>query len=152
MVATADTPLTCYISSPLLVDTTPLRALLVELGVTPIAIDEMPTAGQAIVPTLESWLRNTSFVCAVLPAAKSANILFEIGLAQGLGRPVFIIAEEGAEIRVSVELLPHLVASFDDRESIRFHLEAFIASLHRRSRKISPSPGWPRNSPPGTRR
>ncbi len=137
MVAPGETPLNCYISSPLLADTTPLRNLLVELGVTPIAVDEMPTAGQAIVPMLESWLRNTSFVCAVLPAARSANIFFEIGLAQGLGRPVFIIAEEGAEIPISVQLLPHLIASLDDGESIRFHLEAFIASLHRRSRRIT---------------
>lgn len=137
MVASADTPLNCYISSSQLVDTTPLRSLLIELGVTPIAIDEMPTAGQAIVQTLESWLRNTSFVCAVLPVDQSANIFFEIGLAQGLGRPVFIIAEEGAEIPVSVQLLPHLTSSLGDRESIRFHLEAFIASLGRRSHKLS---------------
>lgn len=124
-----ETPLTCYISSPLLVDTTPLRKLLAELGVTPISVDELPTAGQAIASTLESWMRHTSFVCAVLPAAQSANVLFEIGLALGRGRRTFIVAENGADIPLPIERVPHLIATLDDMDTIRFHLEAFIASL-----------------------
>jgi hypothetical protein len=137
MVGPADAPLSCYISSPLLVDTTALRELLVELGVTPIAIDELPTAGQAIAPTLQSWMRSASFVCAVLPAKQSANIFFEIGLALGLGRPVFTIAEESADIPVPIERLPYVKASLADIDSIRFHLEAFLASLPKRSRRIT---------------
>ena len=124
-----ETPLTCYISSPLLVDTSPLRKLLAELGVTPIGVEELPTAGQAIASTLESWMRHTSFVCAILPAAQSANVLFEIGLALGLGHRTFIVAEDGADIPLPIERVPHLIAALDDTDTIRFHLEAFIASL-----------------------
>lgn len=141
----SETPLTCYISSPLLVDTTRLRTLLAELGVTPIAIDELPTAGQAIAPTIESWMRHTSFVCAILPAAQSANVLFEIGMALGLGRRTFIIAEEGADIPLPVERVPHLVSALEDTETIRFHLEAFISSLPKRAKAVVAAAAIARN-------
>lgn len=133
----ATSSLTCYVSSPQLVDTGPLRNLLADLGVQAIAVDTLPTAGEALAPLLRDWLRQASFVLAVLPHGSSPNVYLEIGLALGLSRPLFLLVDGDGELPFALQRLPSLRASFDDVETIRFHLEAFIANLRQQGAKAA---------------
>jgi hypothetical protein len=121
--------LRCFLSSPFLVDTEPLRRVLTGLNVELGSIEEFPSAGQSPVELVSAQIRRASFVLGVITGEENAAVLFELGLATGLGKPVFLIADDKERLASSLLSLPLVVAPLTDTENLRFHLEAFLASL-----------------------
>lgn len=119
----------CFLSSPRLVDTAPLRLVLGELGVEVSSVDELPTAGELPTAKLLNQMRNASFVLGVLTKDKGDTVLFELGVGIGLGKPVFLIAEHKESLATGLLDLPLVVSSLGSVETLRFHLEAFITNL-----------------------
>lgn len=136
--------LRCYLSSPFLVDTKPLRRVLQDLEVDVGSIEDLPPAGQMLSGLLTEQIQSASFVLGVLSADEGAAVLFEIGVATGLGKPVFLIADDEERLPSSLLSLPFVAASLTDAETIRFHLEAFIASLAfpRKATSVKPPLGF----------
>lgn len=104
--------------------------MLRELGVAVDSIEDLPPAGE--LPRFEISLRiqRASFVLGILAGEHSASssVLFEIGVAVGLGKPVFLITER-EDLASSVASLPLVVAPVNEVSAIRFHIDAFVASL-----------------------
>jgi hypothetical protein len=61
--------------------------------------------------------------------SESANVLFEIGLAAGLGKPIFIVATFSADLPVALQSYPHFVGPMDDSTALSFHLRLFTQRL-----------------------
>lgn len=97
-------------------------------------------------------MRQADFVLAVLPEHSNLrvdNVLFEIGVAIGLKRPIFIIVTPGRELPFSLQSYPYIRANVSDVGAIKFHLEIFLNNLRSgphhpgkaRTQTKSP-PGW----------
>lgn len=126
-------PLRCFLSSPFLVDTGPLRRVLQDLNVEVGSVEDLPSAGQMPAAEVMRQIQRASFVVGVL-AAESSAVLFDLGVAIGLGKPAFVIADDKERLAFSLQSLPLVVASPADVETLRFHLESFVASLALRSK------------------
>ena len=125
---------TSFISAPLGVDTQPLRAALVERGVTPRdALDAL--VGSYLPRTLQAAIGNADFVCAVVPAGPiDANVFLEIGIGIGAGRPCLVFVAPNAELPALLQGQPYARASLDDGEALRFHLDVFLKNVARNGR------------------
>jgi hypothetical protein len=121
--------LRCFLSSPFLVDTGSVRRVLQDLNVETTSIDDFPPAGQTPVEAVSAQIRRASFVLSVITGDRNAAVLFELGLAMGLGKPVFLVADDKDHLAASLLSLPFVVTSLNDVETLRFHMEAFLASL-----------------------
>lgn len=123
----------CYIAASLDADTSCLRSLLEHRQVewTDVA---KATPGASVLDTIAREIERTTFVCSVVPNSKAiANALFELGMAFGKGKPLFIIVDP--RVKLPRELgYAHLVrARPSDRDAISFHLDAFLGhtNVHR---------------------
>ncbi len=83
--------------------------------------------------TVRTWIHLSNAVVAILVAHKSNNVLYEVGVAIGLGKPVILLAD-GLD-SIPTMLRDANVVVFDpsrlDFEFLRFHAqEALQAALH----------------------
>lgn len=121
----------CYLSSPASVDTRTLRRVLTDLGVRVDRADELPPPGESLPGQIRKRLREADFVCGVLPgdAPGASNVVFELGIALGLGRPIFIIANTTEFLPFALQRFPHAQGILEDSGAIRFHLRAFLKNM-----------------------
>lgn len=76
---------------------------------------------------VERAIREADFVCAVVvQGAQSGNVLFELGLARGIGRPLFVIVDDLAALPVELREVSVVRAKLSELEAIEFHLDAFL--------------------------
>jgi hypothetical protein len=130
--------LTCYISWPQGVQIENLRLVLRESKVRTPSIGELVPAGVTSADVVRTDLERTDFVCGVLSASfANENVLFDLGLAIGLGKPVFIIAEGSRLIPSSLASYPFLIAKIDETKPIAFHLKYFLKNLSRKSPRVA---------------
>jgi len=134
--------------SPASVDLQPLLAALKSQNIHPIAPTSL-APGASLADLLKSTLATVDFVIAILgKATESSNVLFELGLAYGLGKPVFVIAPPGvSSVPSDLRSAFSLRVPLDNREALDFAIEQFVASLSR-SRKAAKVPGKQQPSPP----
>lgn len=142
----------CYISAPAGLDAGGLRRALKDLSVRIVQEGETPAPGESLIVTLREALQSADFVCGVVGVGEtSPNVLFELGLAAGLARPVFVVRPGFGSMPLALEGYPVVQAELDDVETLKFHLELFLRNVRRtghvvvaRSQRVKPS----RRSPP----
>jgi hypothetical protein len=122
----------CFVVSPASVDLESLLAILKRHNIHAIAPADF-ALGESWADLLKSTLESVDFVIAVLGGAKeSSNILFELGLAYGLGRRVFLIAPpDSSVVPFDLRSMFSLRVSLDNHEALDFAIEQFVASLSR---------------------
>lgn len=107
-----------------------------DLGVLPILLGERhiawnwsedPPVGTRYAPTIQ----RCNFVIAVLDGSQNdQRVLYEVGLAEGLSKPVFAIATSKRVGRVARSLLAFVDAKLSERKVLSFHLDAFLSTPH----------------------
>lgn len=122
-------PLRCFLSSPRLVDTAKLRDVLTRLAVEVASVDALPTAGDLSSSELVNRIREATFVVGVVSDIDSSAVLFEVGIALGMSKPVFLVADDKESLTTSLLGLPLVVAPLSDTNTLQFHLQNFVASL-----------------------
>src|SRR5258705_5254328 len=114
-------PLKCY--------NTFYRKILRKASVRVPSLGDLPPAGELATTKLISQLHRSTFVVAVLSGPHPGPVLFELGVALGIGKSVFVVAADRDRLAPSLLALPYVVASPADGETLSFHLEPFIANL-----------------------
>jgi len=116
----------CFISAPVRVDTSALRGALQARGVRwTDAVAAKP--GSSILDTIEAAIGRSDFVCVVLPAdTENRSVLFEMGLARGLKRPMLVFAEQGALTPSYLQGVAYARVAITDHNAVAFHLDAFL--------------------------
>lgn len=123
----------CFIVAPVTVDTGRLRHLLRKLNIdTQDALSLPPNPG-SILSSIESAIRSADFVCAVVPSTLPANILFEIGLAYGVRKPLFLIVDRDVRLPIDLVDVFHVLASPEDIDAIEFNLQNFLEHIEKRT-------------------
>ena len=65
----------------------------------------------------------------------SQNVLFELGIAVGCVRPIFVIAELADLIPFSLSSYPHVLGAMRDHDVVRFHLGIFLKNIKSTARR-----------------
>jgi hypothetical protein len=92
-----------FLSAPAGVDVTPIREALVARGVEVIGVDEWSTASTPIGDRTAELMRDADLFVGVLGAELSPTVMYEAGLASGLGkRVVLFLAPSSVELPVDM--------------------------------------------------
>jgi hypothetical protein len=80
-----------YISAPQTVDVEPVRTALRANGFQPLSLEELPVGG-TLADVIREGILRSDFIVAVMDNDLSRNVMYEVGLADGLGTPVVIVS------------------------------------------------------------
>jgi hypothetical protein len=101
-----------------------------EVGLTPLRADQIHTSG-AIAEQIRVAI-GESRVCIADVSAENPNLLYEIGLAQALGKPVVFTASYGTQPPFDIAHLRYITYSRDDLKGARNQLvSALLEQLER---------------------
>jgi hypothetical protein len=144
----------CLLIAPSYADLSALRAVLAELGFTTTTTMQLLVGAQLATVPLDEF----TFAVAVLPpsrpdgapAAASATIFLEAGIALGRGLPLIVLAEDPDEdLPVFGGLASNVwtVANAGDEASIRLHLTLFTKVLETHGPPGDSEPLMPASAP-----
>ncbi|MGH9715827.1 MAG: restriction endonuclease [Candidatus Acidiferrales bacterium] len=118
---------TCYVTAPIETDIHRVVESLTRMGVVarrPEWLDIGVTPG-----SLRTAMRGSDFVCAFSPKEPTPNLWFELGLAIGLGIPIFLVAGQDF-LALSRPRHMGFVSTSDWKPGVvEPHLEAFLKTL-----------------------
>ncbi|MBZ9843363.1 nucleoside 2-deoxyribosyltransferase [Mesorhizobium sp. CA5] len=116
----------CFISAPYGMDLGLLPLLLGERRIAWNWSEDTPV-GTRYAPTIQ----HCDFAIAILNGSQSdQRVLYEVGLAEGLGKPVFIIATNKRVGTVARSLFVFPELKLNERDALAFHLDAFLSTPH----------------------
>lgn len=107
-----------------------------DLGVLPILLGERHIAWNSSEDTTVGTgyaltIQRCDFVIAVLNGTQNdQRVLYEAGIAEGLGKPVFAIATSKRVSRIARSLFAFLDAKFSEEAALSFHLDTFLSTPH----------------------
>jgi hypothetical protein len=114
----------CFISASKGVNVSPLMKLLEEYGVQ--ISSSMNTNLKNICFAVDDEISECSFICAIISKNTSSNVIFEIGLARGAKKPLFLIVESEEDLPSCLRDIIYIRAAANDIEKIRYPLEMFL--------------------------
>lgn len=121
----------CFIISPFNVDLKTLRELLETRNIRVKDSLNIPTSKISYPMAIEKEIRNSDFVCAIISYDLPPNIFFEIGLAKGAEKPIFLILEGKNDIPLDLKDMFYVKAFPKDKEAIAFSLDQFLAKYRK---------------------
>jgi hypothetical protein len=90
-------PKAAYISAPAGVDTRPIRQALEARGVRTFSPDQLDLPGMRLPDILREAVQRADLVVAVVdPTAASNFVFYEVGYAEGMNKPAFVLLTENA--------------------------------------------------------
>lgn len=129
----------CFISAAYGTDLTKLQYALDDLGVAwEWALSD--ALNEPILPSVVSAIKRSDFVIGVLQESRPVgNVLFELGIAVGLGRPRLLLRIGTVELPTELGMSAAFDSNLTDRKLLEFHVDLFSRSLDSRlSRKRKP--------------
>jgi hypothetical protein len=132
----------CFLAAPVHADTSQITNSLLQRN---IAFTRINTQVQDTAVLLRDTIQKCDFVCIFSPDAFSSNLIFEMGVAIGLGKRIFMVAAESAQVPVDLRAITYVIADRWTSNIIGPHLDAFLSTLPRKpapkaSKKTSSSP------------
>lgn len=118
-----------FISAPFFIDTNVLVQVLKDRDVEPIRLDEMES-GQRLQELVRKSINRADFVIAVL-GDLNPNVLFELGVATGLGKHVLVLGSPKHLMPADLAGMTYLradPADPRDREAIEFGLDQLLSA------------------------
>lgn len=120
----------CFISAPSTVNLIPFRKLLETKGIETRSILSASDSNLRISTLIENEIKNSDFVCAIIPKKVTSGVYYELGLARGAKKPIFIIIEKEGVISPNLENIVYVIASIKDQEVIEFALDQFLSEFY----------------------
>jgi hypothetical protein len=96
-----------------------------EFGFAAERTDELET-GERIIPRILAGIRRSAFVIADV-TEHSANVFYEIGFAEGIGRPVIVTAKRDTPLPFDIADIP--VIFWSDQDELRDRLKRRIKEI-----------------------
>jgi hypothetical protein len=124
---------TCYISAVAGLNLNPLLSLLESKHIT--TLDAFSVWSDLTFSSMEEKIAKSDFVIGVL-ANKLPNdtVYYELGLAIGQGKPVFLILQEGAIIPPFLKKEVSIASSLDNLDIVSVYVDKFIENFKKPKR------------------
>ncbi|MDQ2829008.1 MAG: nucleotide-binding protein [Chloroflexota bacterium] len=120
---------TCFISASIGVKLGTIKTLLQERGIEPLVLSEMLAVGTSVLDQVAEVTARADFVVAILGLTNSnANVYYEIGYAQALGKRVLVVAPPGLALDSDIVNMPFVQADAENRRVIDFALDQVLAA------------------------
>lgn len=126
---------TCLLIAPAKVDVTAVTKSLLDRDLELVRVNSFmwDTTGG-----LRSAIRECNFVCVYSPGEWTQSMLFEIGVAAGLGKRIFMVVGETPAVPADLRAMSYVVADQWNPNVIEPHLDAFLSTIPvRQSRRVS---------------
>lgn len=124
----------CFVSAPAHTDTSLLRTVLMQLDIETYDIYDFQP-GEPFHDLLKKKIKESDF--AVIVATEiNANVFYEMGICEGLGKPLFIIVGKEMKAPYFVDKYVHLKTDLHNVDLLKISLSKFLENL--RSRKSKP--------------
>ncbi len=137
-------PLTCLISAPAGTDLSVLLAILKERQIQVLNPVDFAPYPARLADQLLATLHHADLAIGVLDeAAASSDVIFELGCATALGKKVFVLVLEKAELSSNLRSLPQLRTRLEegDRDLIEFALEQMLNLPNLAEKPVRPLTG-----------
>src|SRR6185436_6227367 len=125
--------LKCFLSAPFGTDLEAIKSVLEENKVEVFDLYDF-SIGSSIQQILKRKLRQADFAIFVL-TKENKNIIYEIGVCEGLGKRYLIIYANEANIPFFLENKLSLSGNLKNRDFLRISLQGFIEESEEKKRK-----------------
>jgi hypothetical protein len=89
----------------------------------------IPASSGTIANSIESAIRGVDFICGIITPESSYNVLFEIGLAFGAKKPLFLIVDKEAKLPAILRDILYVRASPTDINALQFNIDNFLEHI-----------------------
>lgn len=117
----------CYISAELMEDLNKFRSILQELNFRVYDHFDLPI-NNSIEDDITEKIKCSDFVIAIIKN-ESPNIFFEIGLAKGLSKPIFLVADNNVDLPIYIKNSLYINASLKDYNLIKKSLVKWLDTI-----------------------
>jgi hypothetical protein len=117
----------CYISAPANFDLTKVEAVLDKLNVEHHSFYDF-SIGTTFSDLVRRKIRDSDFIIAVLQSENS-NVLFELGVAEGLRKPTFILVDKEFKVPFFLDAKLYYQTNFKDLSLFNLALSNFILDI-----------------------
>lgn len=132
----------CYISSDSSNDLTKLENMLLKLGVETHNLYDF-SIGSSFSDLIKRKIRESDFIVALI-TNKNQNVLYDLGLAEALGKPIFLLVEHDVKLPLFLEGKMHYQLDWSkNTQLLELSLKNYILDISNRNtrykkRKIEP--------------
>ncbi len=119
--------LNCYISAPANFDLTRLETLLDSQKIEYHSFYDF-SIGTTFSDLIRRKIRESDFIIAVLQS-ENANVLFELGVAEGLKKPTFILVDKEYKVPFFLDTKFYYQTNFKDLSLIDLALKNFVQDI-----------------------
>lgn len=127
--------LKCYISAPSGFDLTIIEKILGQLNIEYHSFYDF-SIGTTFSDLIKRKLRESDFIIAILETENS-NVLFELGVAEGLSKPTFIVVEKELKIPFFLQNKLYFQTNLSDTKLMELALSNFIIDIKEKKTKVS---------------
>ncbi len=127
----AKLPTSAYIAAPPSIDTRPLRQALESKGIHTFSPDQLDLSG-LLPDVLREAMQRADIVVAVVDPTSSSNfVCYEVGYAQGMGKPAFIfLAGDASPSLWTSSGTPYFTFAPDNPSALDFAVQQILAIPH----------------------
>jgi hypothetical protein len=119
--------LKCFISAPHEVDTNPIKNALALYGVESFDVYDF-SIGDSIQQILKRKIRQSDFALFVL-ANNNLNVLYEMGVCEGIGKQYFVFIEKGSKLPFFLTNKFFLIEKIEDAIFLKTSIESIIQDV-----------------------
>ena len=127
--------LKCFISASYQTNTELIKNILVENGVEVVDLYDL-SIGESIQQILKRKLRQSDFALFIL-SDDNQNVLYEMGVSEGLGKQNFIFADKNYKVPFYLENKLFLKAELYDRQFLQVSIEKILRDV--KEKRVKPT-------------
>ena len=127
--------LKCFISTPYETDTSTIKSILAKNNVEVFDIYDFST-GESIQKILKRKIRQSDFALFVI-SHDNQNVLYEMGVCEGMGKQHFIFLDKDYEIPFYVENKLFLRANLNDKNFLQLSIENILQEVRKNKKPTS---------------
>jgi hypothetical protein len=120
--------LKCFISYSHDIDVSSLKNVLGEYDIESFDLYDF-SIGESIQQILKRKIRQADFAIFVIPASNNANVLYEMGVCEGLGKIYFTFLEKGARVPFYLESQLFFQVDLEDRKPLKAAVENILQTI-----------------------
>ncbi len=129
----------CFITASDIKDINQFRLLFQDIDVDVFDVFDMPISDiNMLEDDITNKIKHCDFVIALIKE-QSPNVFFEIGIAKGLGKPIFLVANNKACIPTNLKNFLYINTSFNDWNLIKKSLSEWLKNTKKQTKKVKKS-------------